>query len=129
MRTAAIFGLGLLLATAPASAQSPAAADPPEPARQCFSNRNVNSFAQQDHRTINIRVGVRDYYRLTTMSDCRDVAFARGIGVQSHASFICSGLDLTLLIPDSIGSRRCEVRTIHKLTEEEVAALPRNARP
>lgn len=125
----AILACGVMLGAVAATAQAPAAPEPAEPWRQCFASRSVNSFAQQDNRTINIRVGVRDYYRLTTLSDCRDATFGPGLAIQSHTQFICKGLDVTLIIPDSLGLRRCEVQTIHKLTEAEVAALPRNAKP
>jgi len=131
MRSAlsAMLTCGVVLGASAVTAQAPAAPEPAEPSRQCFASRSVNSFAQQDNRTINIRVGVRDYYRLKTLSDCRGATFGPGLGLQSHTQFICKGLDVTLVIPDSLGPRRCEVQTMHKLTEAEVEALPPKAKP
>ena len=116
----------LILALGAATA---AAAQTQLPARQCFTSRNVNNFAQQDHRTVNIRVGVRDFYQLTTLQDCRDVGFAQGIALRSQSQFICSGLDVEIVVPESIGPRVCQVQSIRKLTDEEVKALPKRAQP
>ncbi len=102
--------------------------EPPQP-RQCFSSRNVTNFAQQDARTVNIRVGAGNYFRLTTMSDCRDIGYANGVALQSHAQQICDGIDVTIIVPNSISPRRCEVRTVQRLTAAEAAALPRGAKP
>lgn len=121
----AILIMGMAGTAAPAASQ--AQADPPM--RQCFSNRNVTNFVQEDARTVNIRVGAGDYFRLTTMSDCRDIAYANGVALQSHAQQICDGIDVTIIVPNSISPRRCEVRTVQRLTAAEVAALPRGAKP
>lgn len=97
--------------------------------RQCFTSRNVNNYAQQDRRTVNLRVSVSDVYQLTLLQDCPDIAFARGVGFSSQSQFICSGIDLDLMVPDSIGPRRCAVSSIRRLSKEEAAALPPAARP
>lgn len=98
-------------------------------ARQCFSSRDINNYAQQDRRTINVRARVGDVYRIELMQDCPDLNSVRGVLFQSHGSAICSGMDVTILVPDGIMQRRCEGRSVRKLTPEEVKELPSGARP
>lgn len=121
-----------LLAT---SAATPGfARSPEEPAakaaRQCFWASNVNNFASDDERVVNIRVGVRDVYQLEMLGRCPDVDWANSIAIRSRGSnYICSGLDAELIAPSSIGPQRCAVSKIRKLTAEETKALPKRARP
>ena len=124
-------GAGLLAtgAAAPGYARSPE-----EPsakgARQCFWARSVNNFASDDERVVNIRVGVKDVYRLEMMGRCPDVDWANSIAIRSRGSnYICAGMDADLITPSSIGPHRCPVSKIRKLTVEETKALPKRARP
>jgi hypothetical protein len=128
---AAASAAGLLVtgAAAPGFARSPE-----EPAaksaRQCFWARNVNNFASNDERVVNIRVGVRDVYQLEMLGRCPDVDWANSIAIRSRGSnYICSGLDAELIAPSPIGPQRCAVSKIRKLTAEEAKALPKHARP
>jgi hypothetical protein len=112
-------------------------APPPEPApredppakRQCFFPRNVNGFSAVDDDVVNVRVGVRDIYQLKLLGPCPDVDWTWKIGIISRGSTICTGLDATLLVPSTIGPQRCAVRTVRKLTPEEVEALPPKQKP
>jgi hypothetical protein len=126
---AAAAGLVATSAAAPGFARSPE-----EPAakanRQCFWARNVNNFASNDERVVNIRVGVRDVYQLEMLGRCPDVDWANNIAIRSRgSSYICSGLDAELIAPSPIGPQRCAVSKIRKLTAEEAKALPKHARP
>ena len=119
-----------LAATQPAAAadKSPAAAGKTRQA--CFFARDVNSFSAAGDRTVYVRVGVRDVYRLDLFNSCPDIDWNWSIGLQSHGSdWICSPLDATIIARSPIGPQRCEVDKVTKLTPEEVAALPRRARP
>jgi hypothetical protein len=117
---------GTLTGAAPALAEGGKA-----PAgRQCFFRGNVSGFAPQDDRTVNVRVGARDIYRLELFGPCPDVNWRERIGIVSRGSdWICSGLDAEIVTPSRIGPQRCPVGHIRKLTPAEVAALPRRARP
>lgn len=120
-----------LTAAAPlaAAARSPVS-DAPTPARQCFWTRNVNNFASADPHIVNVRVGVRDVYQLEMIGTCPDVDWATRIAIVSRSgSSICTGMDAELIAPSPIGPQRCPVRAVRKLTEAEIAALPRGARP
>lgn len=132
-RTAAKWAaLALIGATAAcASAEPPAqGADAGRQPRQCFWARDVNGFTAVDDTHVNLRVGVNDIYELELMAPCHDIDWAQKIAIQSRgSSWICSGLDAVLIAPSSIGPHRCHVKSIRKLTAEEIKALPGKARP
>lgn len=115
-------------ASAKSPQEEPAAAV--KPARQCFWTRQVNSFASNDSRIVNVRVGVKDYYQLEMLGRCQDVDWNQKIALVSRGGdYICTGLDAEILSPTPIGPDRCPVKSVRKLTPEEVKALPKGARP
>lgn len=121
---ALLIGLTALSASCAGASQSSASG------RQCFHANQVNGFAAQTDRIVNVRVGVRDVYQFELMGSCPDVRWNQKLGVRSRgSSLICSGLDAEIISPTSIGPQRCPVRSVRQLTPEEIAALPRGARP
>jgi hypothetical protein len=80
---------------------------------------------------VQVRVGVRDVYQFEMFGHCTDVDWAQRIAIVARggSSRICEGFDADLVTPSPIGPQRCLVKNIHKLTPEQVAALPRRARP
>ena len=124
---------GALAAGIALGAALPAAASDKvdKPARQaCFFTRDVNGFSAADDRTVYVKVGVKDVYRLDLFSRCPDIDWNWRIGIQSHGSdWICSPLDATIIAQSPIGPQRCEVNNVTKLTPEEIAALPKKSRP
>ena len=122
---AALMALGASAAT-PASARSPVEPKP----NQCFWTRNVDSFAAENDHIVNIRVGVGDVYQFEIMGSCPDIDWNQRIALVSRAgSSICSGMDAEIVTRSQIGPQRCPVRSVRKLTPQEVAALPAKARP
>lgn len=114
---------------APVLAKSPVEPQA-KPKRQCFWTRNINSFASNDDRIVNIRVGVKDVYQLQMFGRCTDVDWSNNIAIRSRgSSYICTGLDAEVIAPSPIGPQRCAVQSIRKLTEAEAKALPKHARP
>jgi len=125
----ALAALLMFAAAAPALARSPVEPEA-KPKRECFFNRNVNSFAAVDENTVNVRVGVRDYYQFEMFDRCRDIDWTNQVALVSRgSSSICTGMDAEIVTQTTLGPQRCQVRNIRKLTPAEVAALPRNARP
>lgn len=117
----------------PVAAKSPAepAAAAAKPGGQCFWNHNVENFASNDNRIVNVRVGVKDVYRFEMFAPCQDVDWANHITIVARgSSHICTGMDAELIVPASgLGPQRCSVRNIRKLTPDEIKALPKHARP
>jgi len=111
------------------------AKSPAEPAEtkargQCFWTHQVHNFASADDRVVNLRVGVKEVYQLEMFGRCQDVDWSQNIAIVSRgSSSICTGLDATIITPSPIGPMRCPVKTVRKLTEAEIKALPRGSRP
>jgi hypothetical protein len=97
----------------------------------CFYRRDVDSFSAPDDHTVYVRVGMNRVYRLDLMTRCLDLTFRQRIGLeQGPASpWICSPLQATVVYDATGISQRCPVKAIHKLTPDEVKALPRKDRP
>ena len=126
LRVAALCVAALLLAAPAAGAADTHAKG------ACFARRNVESFNAPDDHTVYLRVGVNDIYRLSLMTECLDLTFRQGIGLEDQPAnaFICSPLEATIVYRAAGGiPQRCPVTAIHKLTPEEAAALPKKDRP
>ena len=120
----------MLTAAAPVAAKSPLEDGKPTARKQCFWTRQVNGFASSDNRIVNVRVGVKDVYQFEMFGRCEDVDWNNRIAIVSRGSdYICSGIDAEIISPSSIGPQRCPVKTIRKLTPDEIKALPKHARP
>jgi hypothetical protein len=123
---AALVAAGLALSSAHA-ATAPAAKAP----RACFFQRQMNGWKEVGDRQVNLRIGVNDVYQVDLDSPCWNLRWTQHLGVESRgSSSICTGDTVTLVVPDrTTGPNRCFGRVTHKLTPEEVAALPPKQRP
>jgi len=124
IRIASLSAIALVAAcTTTDDSASSAAAD----GRQCFFPSQVTGFTSAGRGQIHVHTGPRQVFLFETMGPCPDLDFSESLGFDHRgSSMICSGLDVTLVIPSpTVGPRRCPVRMIRKLTEEEVAAMRR----
>jgi hypothetical protein len=117
-----------------ASAQPPGGArPPPKPRPSCFWTNRVENFAAVDEQNLYLRVGIHDVYRAKLFSDCFQLDWVHHLALISRgSSLICEGsnLDVDVIVRDvAAGRQRCSVTDIRKLTPDEVAALPKGARP
>jgi hypothetical protein len=106
------------------AASGTAAAVPGRDDRQCFLPDQINGFTDAGNRSVVVTTGPRDYYQFETFGYCPDLDFTQAIGIRSTGGspWICSGLDAELIVPSTIGTQRCQVGNIRKLTEAEVEA-------
>jgi hypothetical protein len=100
---------------------------------KCFYTRDWNGWkASPDAKSIYIRVGVRDLYRLDFSHAC-SAALGGGVHLVTRvrgSSLICSPVDLDLKVSDSQGfATPCIVSGITPLSAGDAAALPKNLRP
>ena len=99
-------------------------------AQACFFARDITGYNTAGDKTVYLKVGVRDVYRLDLFAPCPDVDWDWKIALQSRGSdWICSPLDATIITKTPLGPQRCEVSKLTKLTPAEVAALPKKVRP
>lgn len=123
------------LAVAAGGAAPAGAADKPQPAgkstSQCFYTRMIDGFAAADQENLYVRVGSRDVYHFTMFAPCLDLDWNQRIALQSRSGgFICNALDVDVINhATGLGRQRCAVRSMEKLTPEQVAALPKRAKP
>jgi hypothetical protein len=96
--------------------------------RSCFNEREIRAFTAAGDHAVNLRIGGKDVYHLELMGRCENIGWARWVHLKAHGSgggFICDGQGVDLITQDDV----CPVRSIRKLTPEEVAALPSKERP
>jgi Family of unknown function (DUF6491) len=124
----------LVFAASVGSQPTPSAPKPPpKPAQACFWAREADGFSAPDDQTLYVRVSVRDVYRLKLFGNCMDISWVHHIGLATHGmSDICEGPNPDVDVIDretGIGRQRCPVTDVHKMTPDEIAALPKNERP
>jgi hypothetical protein len=99
-------------------------------ARSCFYARDIESWAPAGDMTVNLRVRFKDYYQLKLLAPCNNINWNEAIGIEHRgSSWICSGLDATVIATGPSGPNRCPAISVRKLTPEEAAALPRREKP
>lgn len=92
-----------------------------KPERTCFRAEDVDGFNAVDKQTVDVSVGVKDVYRLTLFSPSPDIDWTQRIGIEARgSSWICSGLDATIIVPGPIGIQRYPVTAIRKLSPDEI---------
>jgi hypothetical protein len=129
----AVAVLGAAIAVAPtlSPAQPPYSQKPDVDRRQCFYANNINNYTTQGERTLYLRVGVADVYRLDLMNDCPELSFRQRIQFThvGASSSICSPIDMTIQFRQAGARRLCPVSDMRKLRPDEVSALPKRLRP
>ncbi len=103
------------------------------PQSSCFWTNRIENFAAADEQNLYLRVGPRDVYQAKLFANCFEIDWVHHIALVSRgSSMICEGpnLDVDVIVRDvAAGRQRCPVTSIRKLTPDEVAALPKAARP
>jgi hypothetical protein len=126
--------LAATLTLAASAGGQPAPAKPAaKSASSCFWVRDVDGFNAPDDRTIYIRVGVKQIYKLTLFGNCLDISWKQHIGLATHGmDSVCEGTTPAVDVVDrevGIGRERCPVTSVEKLSPDQVAALPKGERP
>ena len=128
-RTSAILLASAVAAIVGCTTYAPLGAEPHQAAyggeRQCFYAPNVIGFRQGPENIVYVNTNSRDYYELRTLNYCAErLDFEHRIALRSRAgSFVCSGYDAEIYVPDALGSTYCPVHATRKLSPEEVTAL------
>ena len=124
-------GAALLVAGAATPGAIARTHTPAYSANQCFYTRNATSFAAPDEKNLYVQVNSRDVYHFEMFGVCPDIDWNQRIALVSRgSSWICNGMDAEVISHAvGIGRQHCFVRNMRKLSPQEIAALPRNARP
>jgi hypothetical protein len=105
--------------------------DKPNTTRNCFLTNDWQSWRGADANTLYLRVHVRDFYKVELSSGSPMVTDPANHLVSSVrvSPWICGPLDLDLKISDGHISEPLIVRSIVKLTPEQVAEIPKKVLP
>ena len=111
----------------------PAAARPDYARQPCFFINQWQGWKASGPNTIYLRVNLRDIYRADLSVGSNQLTWPGSYHLVSRvegSSSICTPLDLQLAVSDSHGFYQpLIVRSLVKLTPEEVAAIPRKDLP
>lgn len=128
-RIAAASGLAALVL---ASGLPSALADPSGPPSRggsCFYLNQLKSLKADGPRTLYAIVDAHTVFRIDLDNDCSGL----GDGTDSaiirplSSNHICSALAMNISVRET--GQRCMARTMTRLTDDEVAALPKSVRP
>lgn len=130
--TAALAVIAALVATS----RSAKGADEPSKSasqKECFRFGDVRNWVAPDPRTLYFRVYTNRYYRVDLAHECSPLRWpdAHLIVHDFGSGLICAPVDLNLRAAEGPGdiAEPCFVKTIIRLSPDEVAALPKRAKP
>ena len=110
---AVIAAAALVVSAAPPQEQ-------PSAGRECFQLAAVTGYNHARDGRLYVHTGPGETYLFRTMGPCPDLGWAENIGLDpATAAPICTGIDVDLIVPSSIGPRRCPVAMIRKLAPGE----------
>lgn len=116
--------------------ESPLGPPPPDGGRlergDCIRSREIRNHTIADNQTILLNVDGRSTYRVTVSGACLGGAVSSDPIVTRNppgSSLICRPIDMDLAIAKDGFESTCIVRSIVKMTPEQVAALPKKLRP
>lgn len=97
----------------------------------CFFVSQWKGWSAPEPGMLYLKVGMRDVYRVDLNPRTQKVhTLGTFLVSKARSSSICSHMDLDLQLADSTGMREpLFVRSLTKLTPEQVAAIPRKDRP
>jgi hypothetical protein len=104
----------------------------PDSTRNCFLAHQWQSWKALNDKTILVRVNTNDVWRLDLNGGSRMITDQTNhlITHLSQSAWICTALDLaSMQVSDGHITEPLFVRSVTKLTPDEVAALPQKDRP
>jgi hypothetical protein len=96
--------------------------------QSCFYANQWTSWKAPDDHTIFLNVGNR-VFRLDMASSCPTLRQGATLITHSHSSQLCSAIDWDLKVRDGGITSGCIVAKQTQLTPDQIAALPKEARP
>jgi len=121
-RTIALAAASVLAASCAPQAGSPSSAAAPQGERECFFLSQVSGYTHAGRNKIRVSTGPSKVYEFETLGSCPELDHAETMGFDpAGARTICQGIDVDLIVPTSIGPRRCAVSMIRKVEKDEKA--------
>ncbi|PHY18994.1 DUF6491 family protein [Caulobacter sp. BP25] len=133
---AALVGLAiavpLSLAGVAAAQETPTAAKPIKPARQCFYLSDWRGWSAPDKDTLYLKVRGKDVYKVDLAYGSNQLTWPGShlVSIVRGVDSVCSPLDLDLRVSDGFGvAIPIRAKTITKLTPEQIALIPKKDQP
>lgn len=100
-------------------ADEPGSGQPAAGRQDCFFASQIDGYTHAGKDKIHVSTGPRDTYEFQTLGICPELDDAEVMGFDPVGpGTICRGIDVDLIVPTSIGPRRCAVSMIRKLPVE-----------
>jgi hypothetical protein len=96
--------------------------------QSCFYANQWTSWKAPDDHTIYLNVGNR-VFRLDIAGSCPTLRTGATLITHSHSAQLCSAIDWDLKVRSGGMTSGCIVSNQTQLTPDQIAALPKNARP
>lgn len=115
-----------------ASDRSAAPTTTPATPKRCFRLHDWNGWRSPDGKTMYIRIGISELWRIDMTNTCGGL---RSVGTHlvtrvRTGDMVCDALDLDLSVQDSNGfTEPCMIQSIRPLTDAETKALDSKDRP
>ena len=98
-------------------------------ARECFLASQVDGFHALDRDHVQVFMGANRVFELGLDGTCTDIDWSQRIAIRSRGSdWVCRGLDADLIVPSPIGTQRCLVTSVRRLSPEEARAARQSRR-
>ena len=93
--------------------------------RQCIYTPNISGFRRGPGDTVIINTNSRDYYEFKTQAYCATrLDWEQSIALRSRSgTFVCSGYDAEIYVPNGGMAAYCPVYDMRKLSPAEVTSL------
>lgn len=133
MRTIGFLAVCVGVLFASGSDAQPASA----PQKSCFYMRDMRGWKAPDAKTIYVRVGMSDFYRLDLSASC-SMLMQPGVHLVTKTrgnDSVCDALDWDLSVSSNVGGmargpvQGCIVKMMTPLSAADVAAIPKKFRP
>lgn len=120
LRTIAVVAAAALVASAAPAKETPPKGNAP---RECFQMAEVSGYSHARNNQLYVHTGPSETYLFKTMGPCPDLDWSENIALDpTTAGPICTGIDIDLIVPSTIGPHRCPVSMIRKLAPGEKPA-------
>ncbi|MCB2079227.1 MAG: hypothetical protein KDE55_16220 [Novosphingobium sp.] len=117
-RLAATIAMVALVAGCAPYASEPKARLAADSKRDCFFLSQVDGYTHAGNNKIRVSVGPGRTYEFETLGSCPDLGNAEAIAFDpAGPGTICRGIDVDLIVPSTIGPRRCAVSMIRRIEE------------
>ena len=119
-RFAGAAGAAILAASCAPYAETAETAEAPVSKRDCFFLSQVTGYTYADNHKVHVSVGAGRTYEFETLGYCPDLDHAETLAFDpTGPGTICRGIDVDLIVPSTIGPRRCAVSMIRRLPPKE----------